>query len=201
MEVDYFSTIPIFVFRTSPVLSWAYVFKLLFDRLLALFFIVILSPLFLGIAVLIWVTSGRPVLYQQKRVGRFGQRFHLYKFRSIEKEGKAPTQFGLWLRHTGLDEFPQLINILKGEMSFVGPRPHVPEEVLQYKEPWQRRRFSMIPGLTCYRQISKPGKVSFDESMSLDLKYIDKWSLWVDFFLIFKTVTLLLGRLGKQKGV
>ncbi|MDO8527013.1 MAG: sugar transferase [Deltaproteobacteria bacterium] len=199
MEIDYFSNIPVFVFRSSPVLNWAYVFKILLDRLLAFLFIVILSPLFLGVAALIFVTSGGPILYKQKRVGRFGQRFDLYKFRSIEKGGKSVTRFGKWLRHTGLDELPQLVNILKGEMSFVGPRPHIPEEVSQYREPWQRRRFRMLPGLTCYRQILRSGKVSFDESMALDLEYINKWSLWVDFFLIFKTMVVLCRRLGNQK--
>jgi len=195
MEVDYFAHMPVFVFRTSPVLNWPYVLKMFLDRLFAVFGLLALSPLFILIALSIRIVLGRPVLYKQKRVGRFGQSFYLFKFRSLGAEGDSPTRLGHWLRHSGLDELPQLFNILRGEMSFVGPRPHIPEEVRQYKEAWQRRRFSMKPGLTCYRQILRPGKVSFDEVMALDLKYIDQWSLWVDLFLLFKTFTLFLRRI------
>lgn len=194
MEVDYFAHTPVFVFKTSPVLSWPYVLKLFLDRLFAFVGLIVLSPLFILIALSIWIVLGRPVLYKQKRVGRFGQSFYLFKFRSLRSVGEPPTQLGYWIRRSGLDELPQLFNILRGEMSFVGPRPHIPEEVNQYKEAWQRRRFTMKPGLTCYRQVLRPGKVSFDEVMALDLKYIDQWSLWVDLFLIFKTCVLFLRR-------
>lgn len=195
MEIDYLAATPILIFRTSPVLNWAYVFKLLFDRVLALFLILLLSPLFILISLAVRITSGSPVFLKQVRLGRHCQPFFLYKFRTLKEDSNTPTPIGEWLRHVGLDEIPQLFNILKGEMSFVGPRPHVPEEVNRYTQPWQRRRFSMIPGLTCYRQILKEGKVSFDEALNLDLKYIDKWSLWLDFFLIFRTGMLLLKRL------
>lgn len=195
VEIDYLATIPVVVFRSTPVLNWSYIFKLLLDRLFAGLLLVLLSPFFLAVAFAIYLTSGKPILYRQKRVGRFGQVFELYKFRTLEAPGKKPTPLGEWLRFFGLDELPQLINILKGEMSFVGPRPHILEEVKQYTEPWQRRRFSVRPGLTCYRQILRPQKVSFDEALALDLRYIDKWSFWADLFLIFKTVILLLKRL------
>ncbi|MBI4224022.1 MAG: exopolysaccharide biosynthesis polyprenyl glycosylphosphotransferase [Deltaproteobacteria bacterium] len=194
MEIDHFAAMPILVLRTAPVLSWAYVLKIFIDRSLALVFLLILSPLLLLLSLGIFVTSGRPVLYRQTRIGRFGQPFSLYKFRTLE-EGKTPFPVGSFLRRMGLDEIPQLINILKGEMSFVGPRPHVPEEVERYSQPWQRRRFSMRPGLTCYRQVLRPGKVVFDEAIALDLKYIDRWSLWADFFLLYKTVILFFRRL------
>lgn len=196
--VDHFGNIPILVFHTCPILSWPYIFKLLLDRLFAFFFLLFLSPLFLFIACGIWLTSGRPILYRQSRVGRFGQCFQLYKFRTFENGGANPTRFGSGLRQMGLDEIPQLINILKGEMSFIGPRPHIPEEVERYQEPWQRRRFSMLPGLSCYRQILRPGKVSFDEAIALDLKYIDQWSLWVDLYLVYRTVVLMVQRVGRR---
>lgn len=194
MEIDHFAAIPILVLRNTPVLNWDYVLKVLFDRLMTLVFLLILSPLLLLIAVSILVTNGPPVFYRQRRIGRFGQPFLLYKFRTL-KDGKTPFPAGNFLRWMGLDELPQLFNILKGEMSFVGPRPHVPEEVERYSQPWQRRRFAMRPGLTCYRQVLKPGKVAFDEAIALDLKYIDRWSLWADLFLIYKTVVLFVRRL------
>lgn len=194
MEIDHFATEPLLVLRNTPVLSWAYVLKVFLDRFLALTFLVILLPLLLLLSLGIFVTNGLPVFYRQTRIGRFGQPFSLYKFRTL-KNGKTPFPVGNFLRQMGLDELPQLINILKGEMSFVGPRPHVPKEVECYHQPWQRRRFSMRPGLTCYRQVLKPGKVLFDEAIALDLKYIDRWSIWVDCFLLYKTLGLLLKRL------
>jgi lipopolysaccharide/colanic/teichoic acid biosynthesis glycosyltransferase len=104
------------------------------------------------------------------------------------------TRVGWFLRRTSLDELPQLWNILKGEMCFVGPRPAVVEEVLQY-EPWQRRRLSMQPGLTCLWQISGRSELTFEEWMRLDLEYIDNWSLWLDVKIALKTIpAVLIGR-------
>ena len=167
VEVDHFASTPILIFRTTPALTWPYITKMLVDRLLALFLFFLLSPLLLIISLCIFMTSGRPILYKQRRIGRFARPFELYKFRTFNIEGTKPTKFGLWLRNSSLDELTQLI--------------------------------SVIPGLTCYRQISRPGKIPFDEALALDLKYIETWSLWSDFFLIFKTTASLLKRINLRK--
>ena len=107
------------------------------------------------------------------------------------------TQVGGWLRRTGLDELPQLINVLRGDMSLVGPRPPLPEEVARYQR-WQRRRLSMKPGMTCLWQVSGRNEVSFEDWMKLDLTYIDNWSLLLDLKILLKTVpVVLLGRGAK----
>jgi lipopolysaccharide/colanic/teichoic acid biosynthesis glycosyltransferase len=159
------------------------------------------------------------VLFRQVRVGRHGRQFVMYKFRSmvvdaerqLEKlkhlnEMSGPvfkitrdpriTAVGAFLRRTSLDELPQLFNILKGDMSLVGPRPPIPTEVAQYK-PWQRRRLSVKPGLTGLWQVSGRSELSnFDDWMKLDLRYIDQWSLWLDLKIIFRTVPVVLSRSG-----
>ncbi|HAP40798.1 MAG TPA: UDP-phosphate galactose phosphotransferase, partial [Nitrospira sp.] len=162
------------------------------------------------IALTIKLTSTGPVLFAQTRVSLNGRLFRMYKFRSMtehaEQEKKAllslnemsgpafkltndprVTPIGKFLRKTSLDEFPQLINVLKGEMSIVGPRPPLPEEVEQY-QPWQRRRLSMRPGLTCLWQVSGRNTIQdFNQWMRLDLHYIDNWSLELDMRIFAKT--------------
>ena len=157
------------------------------------------------------------MLFRQLRCGLHGRPFIFLKFRSMrvgaelmkrhlapfnEMDGPAfkmtndprVTPVGRFLRRTSLDELPQLFNILRGDMSFVGPRPAVVDEVRQY-EPWQRRRLSMKPGLTCLWQISGRNELTFDEWMRLDLEYIDNWSLWLDLKIALKTIpAVLLGR-------
>lgn len=172
--------------------------------------VIVLSPLLLLIAVLIKLTSKGPVVFSQPRVGVNGRIFNVYKFRTMVKNAeelketlaaqnevdgpvfkmkKDPriTGIGRILRKTSLDELPQLFNVLKGEMSLVGPRPPVPSEVEQYKL-WQRRRLSMKPGLTCIWQVSGRNEISFEQWMNMDLEYIDNWSLWLDIKLLLKTV-------------
>jgi len=147
---------------------------------------------------------------RQPRCGLHGRPFTFLKFRSMtlgadalkaslapfnEMDGPAfkmtndprVTRVGRFLRRTSLDELPQLWNILRGDMSFVGPRPAVIEEVRQYA-PWQRRRLSMKPGLTCLWQVSGRNELTFDEWMRLDLEYIDNWSLWLDVKIALKTI-------------
>jgi len=192
-----------------------------FDVALASVLLVLLSPLLLSIAVAILVsTPGGPVIFRQRRAGLHGRQFWMLKFRSMqigadeikatladynEMDGPAfkmsndprVTRFGRFLRKTSLDELPQLWNILRGDMSFVGPRPVPVEEVEQY-EPWQRRRLSMKPGLTCLWQVSGRNELTFDEWMRLDLEYIDNWSLWLDLKIAIKTIpAVLLGRGAK----
>jgi exopolysaccharide biosynthesis polyprenyl glycosylphosphotransferase len=187
------------------------------DVVLALAFLVLLSPVLLAIAIGIKLTSPGPVLFRQARCGLHGRRFTFLKFRTMrtdaerlkpllepfnEMDGPAfkmtndprVFQFGGLLRRTSLDELPQLWNILRGDMSFVGPRPSVVEEVAQYA-PWQRRRLSMKPGLTCLWQVSGRNELTFDEWMRLDLEYIDNWSLWLDVKIALRTIpAVLLGR-------
>jgi exopolysaccharide biosynthesis polyprenyl glycosylphosphotransferase len=173
-----------------------------------------LSPLMVVVGVLIKLTSRGPLLFKQDRVGLHGTTFHMLKFRSMianaeelkaklmaQNEQQGPvfkisrdpriTAVGRFIRKYSIDELPQLINVLRGEMSIVGPRPPVPAEVAKY-EAWQRRRLSVRPGLTCVWQVSGRNQISFEEWMYLDMQYIDHWSLAQDFQLILKTVPVVL---------
>ena len=179
--------------------------------------LVLAAPLFALIALLIKTTSKGPVIFRQVRCGLGGREFAFYKFRSmvenaeaaqsqlqhlnemsgpVFKIGKDPrcTPVGRFLRKFSLDELPQFINILKGDMSFVGPRPPLPQEVEDY-ERWQRRRLRMKPGLTCLWQVRGRNEIDFDEWMRLDLQYIDTWSLLLDIKIVLKTIPIVL--LGK----
>ncbi len=173
-----------------------------------------LSPLMFTVGALIKLTSRGDILFKQERVGRHGRPFFMLKFRSMvvnAEELKAKlmalneqtgpvfkmkhdpriTRVGRFIRKFSIDELPQLINVLRGEMSIVGPRPPVPSEVAKY-EAWQRRRLSVRPGLTCVWQVSGRNEISFEEWMYLDMQYIDHWSLAQDFELILKTVPVVL---------
>ncbi len=190
------------------------VFKRLFDVAASAFALWILSPLVLLTALLIKLTSRGPIFFKQERVGMHGRPFYMLKFRSMvvnaeelklkllaQNEADGPvfkiqkdpriTPIGRFIRKFSIDELPQLINVLRGEMSIVGPRPPIPAEVAQY-EPWQRRRLSVRPGLTCLWQVSGRNKVGFQDWMYLDMQYIDHWSLGQDFNLILKTVPVVL---------
>jgi exopolysaccharide biosynthesis polyprenyl glycosylphosphotransferase len=220
LSFDQFSGLPLLTFSTAPRDEVLLFIRRCADALLAVTFLVLLSPIFGAIAGLVKLTSRGPVLFKQTRCGLHGRPFTFLKFRSmlVDAESMKPTlaaynemdgpafkmtndprvtPIGWWLRRTSLDELPQLWNILKGDMSFVGPRPAVIDEVRQY-EPWQRRRLSMPPGLTCLWQISGRNDLSFDEWMKLDLEYIDNWSLWLDLKIAVRTVpAVILGRGAK----
>jgi exopolysaccharide biosynthesis polyprenyl glycosylphosphotransferase len=180
--------------------------------------ILILSPIFLLIGLVIKTTSSGPVIYKQIRVGQGGQTFWLYKFRSMVQnadslkasladtnEASGPvfkmrndprvTRIGKFLRKFSLDELPQLWNILRGDMSIVGPRPPLPTEVAQY-QPWQLRRLSVPQGLTCIWQVSGRSTVGFDDWVRLDLRYIDSWSLLLDLKIIAQTFFVVLRGVG-----
>jgi exopolysaccharide biosynthesis polyprenyl glycosylphosphotransferase len=186
------------------------------DLILALVSLLVLSPLMLLIALLIRLTSRGPALFRQERCGLNGRRFRVVKFRTMVVDAEARkaevahlnvkttafkipndprlTGVGRWLRKFSLDELPQLLNIVRGEMAIVGPRPPVPEEVANY-ERWQRRRLRMRPGLTCLWALEGRDALDFDSWMRLDLKYIDEWSLWLDWVIILRTIPhVLLGR-------
>jgi exopolysaccharide biosynthesis polyprenyl glycosylphosphotransferase len=176
--------------------------------------LVVLSPLLLGTALVVRMTSRGPVLFRQERVGLHGRAFHMLKFRSMvqnaeelkarlatKNEQQGPvfkmrldpriTRVGRFIRKYSIDELPQLINVLRGDMSIVGPRPPIASEVAKY-EAWQRRRLSVRPGLTCVWQVSGRNSIGFEEWMLLDMRYIDHWSLAQDFQLILKTVPVVL---------
>jgi exopolysaccharide biosynthesis polyprenyl glycosylphosphotransferase len=207
--------------QTTPPNEAKLFLKALGDHVAAFILLVICLPLFVIIGGAVKLMSKGPVFFKQERLGLSGRRFVLYKFRTMVNDADALKKelirmneadgpafkmkhdprvipwVGTFLRKTSLDELPQFINVLKGEMSLVGPRPPVPSEVDEYSI-WQRRRLSMKPGLTCYWQIApRRNDLSFDEWMKLDLKYIDTWSLFNDFKLIlltFKAVFLGSGR-------
>jgi exopolysaccharide biosynthesis polyprenyl glycosylphosphotransferase len=206
-------------FINIPHNSFALAIKKIMDISISLFLIICLSPALLFISVLIKMTSKGPVVFKQARVGLRGRQFSLYKFRTMivnaenlkkdleaENEMDGPvfkikddprvTNIGSFLRKTGLDELPQLFNVLKGEMSLIGPRPPLPTETLQYKR-WQLRRLSVKPGLSCFWQI-KPDRnnIKFEKWMELDLAYIDNWSLRLDFIILLKTIRTVFQRTG-----
>jgi exopolysaccharide biosynthesis polyprenyl glycosylphosphotransferase len=206
-------------FINIPHNPYALALKKIMDINISLVLIICLSPVILTIALLIKLTSPGPVIYKQTRVGLRGRMFNLYKFRTMvenaeilrkeledENEADGPvfkikddpriTRIGKFLRKTGLDELPQLFNILKGEMSLIGPRPPVPSETQQYKR-WQLRRLSVKPGLSCFWQI-KPDRnnIKFEKWMEMDLAYIDNWSLRLDFIILLKTIKTVFQRTG-----
>ena len=182
-------------------------FKNTADRILAGAGLVILSPVMAGIAIAIKAEEGisAPVFFKQKRVGIHKSHFMLYKFRSMRADtphdmpthllqdpDQDLTKTGKWLRRTSLDELPQLINILKGDMSIVGPRPALPREVEQYGD-YEKQRLYVTPGLSCYWQIAPHrNDLSFEEWMDLDVKYVKERSFWVDWKIIFKTFKVCL---------
>ncbi|MDU2094584.1 sugar transferase [Clostridium perfringens] len=191
-------------------------FKRLIDILGAGFGLIILSPVFLIVAIAIkFEDSKGSVLFSQKRVGQYGKEFNMYKFRSMvsnaeelkaklmeQNEMSGPmfkmkhdpriTRVGKFIRKTSIDELPQLINILKGEMSLVGPRPSLPKEVAKF-EKWMLERLEVKPGLTCYWQVMGRNDIDFEDWMKLDIKYVHDRNLWLDIKLIFKTFFVLFG--------
>jgi exopolysaccharide biosynthesis polyprenyl glycosylphosphotransferase len=209
--------IPLLTLGSTPNNEFALFAKRAVDLIISALALILLLPLLLIIAILVRLTSPGPILYRQIRCGLNGRRFALYKFRSMvanadelradldrlnEVEGPAfkmkndprCTPVGRWLRKFSLDELPQLWNVLIGEMSFVGPRPPLPQEVEMYA-PWQRRRLRMRPGLTCLWTLEGRNRLSFDRLVQFDLAYIDNWSLWLDLKIFLKTIPhVALGR-------
>lgn len=205
---------------TSHKVEYLFIKRIL-DFILAAFAIVVLSPVFVIIALIIKLTSDGPIFFKQKRCGLSGRQFTFYKFRTMVvgaesqlndimdfNEMKGPvfkmtndprvTKVGKWLRKFSLDELPQLWNVLKGDMSLVGPRPPLPSEVEKYDN-WQRRKLSMRPGITCLWQISGRSEISnFEEWMKLDLQYIDNWSLWLDLKILLKTIPVVFSGKGAK---
>jgi exopolysaccharide biosynthesis polyprenyl glycosylphosphotransferase len=204
-------------FLAVPVKPLQRAAKRVFDILASGAALVALTPLFLATALAIKATSRGPVLFKQERSGLHGRKFSMLKFRSMvanaeelrailaaQNEQSGPvfkmkldprvTRVGRFIRKYSIDELPQLVNVFLGDMSVVGPRPPLPAEVMKY-EGWQFRRLSVRPGLTCVWQVSGRNEISFNEWMLLDMRYIDHWSLFGDFDLIWRTIpVVLLGR-------
>jgi len=215
--LDRLGTTPLLTFSAAPHDEIRLMIKRVTDVLVALPALIILSPFMCMIAVLIRLTSSGPALFRQQRCGLNGRRFTFYKFRSMcdnAEELKASlmhlnrkstafkipndprlTPIGRFLRKFSIDEWPQLWNVLKGEMSLVGPRPAVPEEVEQYQT-WQRRRLRMRPGLTCLWALAGRDRLDFDTWMKMDMQYIDNWSLELDLAILLKTIPRVLSGSG-----
>ncbi len=221
IRVEDFLGIPTMALSTTSVKHGDLLIKGALDYLLAGILFTVSLPLFLLISCAIKLTSPGSIFFRQERYGLNGRKFMFYKFRTmvadaeerrnelqtmneadgpvfkIKKDPRVTPFVGTLLRKFSLDELPQLINVLKGEMSLVGPRPPTPSEVKHY-DVWQRRRLSMKPGLTCLWQISpNRNEMPFKEWMDLDLEYIDKWSLGLDFKIILKTVWVVVSGKGR----
>lgn len=211
--------VPDLIYSNSQASELALIVKNLSDYYISALLLVFLSPLMIFISLLIMIDSGRPIFFKQVRVGLRGRKFNLFKFRTMVRNAEEMrknleilnemdgpvfkikrdpriTRIGGFLRKTGLDEMPQLVNVLLGHMSLIGPRPPIPSEVEIY-EPWQLRRLAVKPGITCTWQV-QPNRndIKFEDWMKLDLKYIDNWSLTTDFRLFFRTIKTVLGRTG-----
>ncbi len=179
--------------------------KRIFDLLLTLPGLILLSPLLGLIALLIWVTDGRPIFFRQERPGLHGEIFRLAKFRTmrhaVNREGnplpddQRISKLGRFLRASSLDELPELWNILRGEMSLVGPRPLLVAYLPRYS-PEQMRRHAVLPGLTGWAQINGRNAISWEDKFRLDVWYVDHWSLWLDVKILFLTVWKVLRREG-----
>ena len=221
LQIENFLDIPTMCLRTTPTGNGELQLKNIFDFFGSAVLIVLFFPIFLIIPLLIKLFSKGPILFAQKRCGLNGRQFFVYKFRTmindaqqkqnifdtmneadgpafkIRKDPRIIPYIGTFLRRTGLDELPQLFNVIRGEMSLVGPRPPIPTEVQKY-DLWQRRRLSMKPGITCLWQCSKQrNDISFKEWISLDLSYIDSWSLKLDFKILIKTALVVFTGQGR----
>ena len=210
---------PVITLRTGAMEGWPLLVKRALDLALALVLLILLVPLFLIVAVLIKLTSPGPVLFVQERVGLNKRPFRFLKFRTMVRDAERQQQaleelnqvsgpvFKIWndprttpvgalLRRTSVDELPQLINVLLGDMSLVGPRPLPIRDYQAFDADWHRRRFSVRPGMTCLWQIGGRNSIPFERWMELDMQYIDEWSLWLDFRILARTLPAVLSGKG-----
>jgi exopolysaccharide biosynthesis polyprenyl glycosylphosphotransferase len=215
-----FSGVPILTLATGMIAVWPATLKRVFDLVVSITLGLLLAPLLLLIAVLIKLTSPHgPVLFMQTRVGYNRRHFKMFKFRTMVpnaeqqqadlealNEAQGPvfkikhdpriTPLGYWLRKTSLDELPQLFNVIKGDMSLVGPRPLPLRDVQKFEGAWLKRRFSVKPGITCLWQINGRSDTTFDQWIEQDLAYIDHWSFGLDLKILAKTVPIVLKGTG-----
>ncbi len=221
-SLDDFYGRPVLVFRSAPEASWEGLFKQLLDLTMASAMVLLLTPIWILVPLAIRLSSPGPILFRQRRCGLNGQPFTMLKFRSMvtdaeqrqhelaalnEMDGPVfkvtndprVTVIGRWLRKYSIDEFPQLVNVLRGEMSLVGPRPLPVDEVERFDDPSHRRRLSVKPGLTCLWQVSGRNNVrDFRDWVRLDLEYIDNWSLWLDLKILWRTIPVVLAGTGAK---
>ena len=222
VQFDQFAGQPLLIYRTAPTISWELVAKRIIDVIGAFLLLVISSPFILIIALLVRWTSTGPVIFWQNRSGLHGRPFRMYKFRSMVtnaeqaraelesmnemsgpvfkvKNDPRVTPLGQILRKTSLDELPQLWNVLRGEMSLVGPRPLPLYETANFGDLSQRRRMSVRPGLTCLWQVRGRNSITdFKDWVRLDLEYIDRWTLWLDIEILLRTIPVVLFGWGRQ---
>ncbi|GAN35346.1 undecaprenyl-phosphate galactose phosphotransferase [Candidatus Brocadia sinica JPN1] len=220
-KYSYLDNFPILTFESTPDQLIRLLIKRLFDIIFSGMALMLLSPVFAIISILIKATSKGNIFFKQQRSSLYGRKFLLYKFRTMVEDAESKlkdllvynemdgpvfkmkddpriTKVGKYLRKFSIDELPQLWNVFKGDMSLVGPRPPIPAEVERYK-PWQRRRLSMRPGITCLWQACGRNKITdFNEWMKLDLEYIDNWSLWLDFKILLRTIPVVLFGIGAK---
>jgi len=217
VSMEFLENVPVITFSATPDHAFSLFVKRAMDVILTVILLAFLTPLMIVIGLLVKMTSRGPMIYRQIRCGLYGRKFVLYKFRSMNEgaedvlweirhlnEMDGPvfkmrndprvTHFGRVLRKSSIDELPQLWNVIKGDMSLVGPRAPLPEEVKEYTR-WQRRRLSVKPGITCLWQVSGRNEIDFHEWMKLDLEYIDNWSLLLDLKILARTFPVVL--LGK----
>jgi exopolysaccharide biosynthesis polyprenyl glycosylphosphotransferase len=214
VSMEFLENVPIITFSSTPDHALSLLIKRVMDVTISITLLMLLLPVMILVGLLVKWTSPGPVLYRQVRCGLYGRRFRLYKFRSMQRgaedvlweikhlnEMDGPvfkmrndprvTRFGRFLRKTSIDELPQFWNVLTGDMSLVGPRAPLPDEVREYTR-WQRRRLSVKPGITCLWQVSGRNEIDFHEWMKLDLHYIDNWSLLLDLKILLRTFPVVL---------
>ena len=219
LKVERLGLLPMLRFQPTPLDGWGRVFKRAFDIIASAAALLLLSPIFLLITICVLLESGWPIVYVSSRVGEFAKRrIPVLKFRSMihnadsrkeelldanhrdgplfkVKRDPRVTRVGGVLRRWTLDELPQLLNVFLGHMSLVGPRPHLPPEVDQYTS-YQRRVFAVRPGMTGLAQISGRSDLKFQEEVSLDLQYVEEWSMLLDLWILWRTLFVVLGRDG-----
>ena len=219
VKIGFLDGAPIITLYNGMEESLKFSFKRFLDIMISGFFLVFLSPLYLLIVILIKLSDSGPVFFYQKRIGLHKREFNLYKFRTMvvnaedlqeqlesKNEVSGPvfkisndpriTKIGGFLRRYSIDELPQLVNVFKGEMSLVGPRPLPIRDFNKFDEYWIRRRFSVRPGITCIWQISGRSDISFEQWMEQDLYYIDNWTLILDFNILVKTIPVIIKGTG-----
>ena len=218
-SLTYIGTLPFNTLETTPRNRLSYTMKTGVEVLMASIALVILSPFLAAVALMIKTTSRGPVIFKQLRVGIRGRKFYIYKFRTMvinaeklkaalmefnESDGPAfkikndprITKIGGFLRKTGLDEIPQLINVIRGEMSLIGPRPMLPNEVTAQEE-WHLKRMSVKPGISCSWQVQPfRNNVTFEQWMRLDRDYVENWSILTDIKLVFRTIKSIFAARG-----
>jgi exopolysaccharide biosynthesis polyprenyl glycosylphosphotransferase len=213
--VDDLHGIPLVTIQSGPQDGWQLLSKRLIDIMASTVLLVLLAPLFIAVVLLIKWDSPGPVFFGQERVGLNKRRFRMLKFRTMLKgsdhqqcalehlnEAEGPvfkikndpriTRIGAFLRRFSIDELPQLVNVLKGEMSLVGPRPLPVRDVERIDVQWHKRRFSIKPGITCLWQVNGRSNIAFNDWVRMDLDYIDKWSLGLDLLILVKTIPAVL---------